>query len=615
MINQLAFGYDEGHRLLTGSVMLSATSTTMLLGATDAAPGSIDDRLITGIPLETEELYAFCLTWSAPEVSRPGAVWAHVLLLDLPHMRSMENPFGLVMLARRPERATLEQYAKPMPEPAPNMLTKHPPIEVLEGVISAAYDVEGSHVVVTPNLSWGESALALIWQAQWPELRMRFSFRTRDAVKGEPKADVVVARRIRGSRRAREGAVKRAWVTGLAKDLVEDGPSQLSDLMNEFGPLDVPEPATVAALARISGFLELRDANAAREEVERRYPSRSSGVALKSAVFGSSRKRWWSATERACVGALLATRIDAWDPEQLDLSNRLARLVKSMGVSLVAENLSDTPVPIVRDAVLEALVEAVRAKDVAELLTGHQDLAAQLLERRPDLPTQAAMWRDLDQQTALGLLGELTPLSDAVIQGAAEGGQVQALVDVLGKAGLVKRMVRSGSIQFASKVLSPRSVWRSFLDGSTNDRAVLLAAALYGTQRASGNLLRALTSTRTEPDDLWFRAAIAALPATNVGDVLPVVFGPLHSAITEGRLQRESWSALDRLLPPGNDLARRLRKYLLDVARSDVWPTQKLATVLRDAGVDLRQLRKEYRTNDEWWDATAKALKKALGPK
>ena len=40
-IDQLVFGYDEGHRLLAGSRSLSPGSLTQLLGATDAPPGSV----------------------------------------------------------------------------------------------------------------------------------------------------------------------------------------------------------------------------------------------------------------------------------------------------------------------------------------------------------------------------------------------------------------------------------------------------------------------------------------------------------------------------------------------------------------------------------------------
>ena len=76
MLSQLVFGYDEGHRLLSGSVDLSPKTLAILLGATDAGPGSGPGRLVTAMPLRSERLYALCFTWKAPEVSRPGAVWS-----------------------------------------------------------------------------------------------------------------------------------------------------------------------------------------------------------------------------------------------------------------------------------------------------------------------------------------------------------------------------------------------------------------------------------------------------------------------------------------------------------------------------------------------------------
>ncbi len=109
MLGQLVFGYDEGHRLLGGSRELNPRTLATLLGATDASPGK-EGRLVTAMPLRSEGLYAICFTWRAPEVSRPGAVWSHVLLAPMEFIAQASDPYVLAEFARRPSPSSLKTY-------------------------------------------------------------------------------------------------------------------------------------------------------------------------------------------------------------------------------------------------------------------------------------------------------------------------------------------------------------------------------------------------------------------------------------------------------------------------------------------------------------------------
>ena len=109
-IDQLVFGYEEGHRLLGGSTEIPASALAILLGATDAPVESSRDRLVTGFPLDEIVRYALCFTWSAPESPRPGAVWSHVLLVNPQQFESPASIGLLRKLARRPEPCGLEHY-------------------------------------------------------------------------------------------------------------------------------------------------------------------------------------------------------------------------------------------------------------------------------------------------------------------------------------------------------------------------------------------------------------------------------------------------------------------------------------------------------------------------
>ena len=114
-VDHLLFGYDDGHRLLAASRQVSAKRIlSLLLGATDAAPGSDQDRLLTGLRLPSSGTYALCITWSAPEVPRPGAIWSHVLLLDAGVLGSLDNPMSVAERGIRPNGENLSRYSLPL---------------------------------------------------------------------------------------------------------------------------------------------------------------------------------------------------------------------------------------------------------------------------------------------------------------------------------------------------------------------------------------------------------------------------------------------------------------------------------------------------------------------
>lgn len=82
-IEQQLYGYRDGHRLLASSIDLDETLVWELVRATDR-PSVSETELQEGITFGfavSQDFYALCRTWIAKEVSRPGAVWTHVLLL------------------------------------------------------------------------------------------------------------------------------------------------------------------------------------------------------------------------------------------------------------------------------------------------------------------------------------------------------------------------------------------------------------------------------------------------------------------------------------------------------------------------------------------------------
>ena len=102
-IEQQLYGYRDGHRLLASSAELDETLVWELVRATDR-PSVPETELQEGITFGfavSQELYALCRTWAANEVSRPGAVWTHVLLIN-PKFEPPGDFFGLLHEADTP---------------------------------------------------------------------------------------------------------------------------------------------------------------------------------------------------------------------------------------------------------------------------------------------------------------------------------------------------------------------------------------------------------------------------------------------------------------------------------------------------------------------------------
>ncbi|MEX5616905.1 hypothetical protein ABFV55_19465, partial [Pseudomonas syringae] len=83
-IDQCLFGYDDGHKLLSSSLSLGG-ELSLLTELSDLAPNTmfgVSEGYWTGIPAPSIGRYVLMRTWTAPEMSRPGCVWTHALLIE-----------------------------------------------------------------------------------------------------------------------------------------------------------------------------------------------------------------------------------------------------------------------------------------------------------------------------------------------------------------------------------------------------------------------------------------------------------------------------------------------------------------------------------------------------
>jgi hypothetical protein len=610
MLDQLVFGYRDGHQLLGGSRQLEPRDLRLLLGATDMSIEGPSGRFLTGLRLATRAEYAICATWAAPEQPRPGAVWAHVVIIPDNVLGSLDDPMSVSSALTRPDGTDLGRYGTKVAIPQRTAdIDDAPPRRLLEAAVDAAYGTRGSGVVIEPNLDLAEQAVAALWRAQWAALRLEFTFRTRASARSDkPAADLVIARRVRGTVRPTLRESSPVWVRLVADAIECPAQSTFSSFLNEFGPLEPAHIRSVGVLANVFRRLSEGSTDAVREALEESYPSPQAGTALKLSLFGPGSDRPWSGSESERIHSLVSSTVDAWDIEALDLSARVEALMDTQGPIGVSEALTGTSTGVT-DAVLHALVRRAHPSDIAGFIPAHPELVGRLIDAIPGLLNDVAAWRGLSTEEAGTLLKGISPDEIRSLVAAIHAGFGTEVLHSAGLTSTANAIALAGTYDDASSTLYGQDP-SQLVAASTDDRLTLLVVALWGEIQVPPDLPVRLERTRENVDEFWLRAAVEAIASSALParDVLPVAFGPLHNAITADRLPRECWSRLDDVLPIAPDPALRLRRYLLNIARDQQWNSDKFESALRGAGPHAGQLMQDFSGDDDWWVAAARAV-------
>lgn len=114
LIHQALHGYTQGHNRIACSMQLSSVDDDRMKVLSDWSEyaGGIDGdtSYITAYPLMDSKLYVIAKTWYADEMSRPGCVWTHSLIINLNEIGEQFDFRELLQLFRRPENGFFEGY-------------------------------------------------------------------------------------------------------------------------------------------------------------------------------------------------------------------------------------------------------------------------------------------------------------------------------------------------------------------------------------------------------------------------------------------------------------------------------------------------------------------------
>lgn len=100
-------GYDNGHRLLAGSVILKSrvdmdTIATLSDWSEYVAGDGNESSYVTAYPLRESRYYIIAKTWYADEMKRPGCVWTHSLLIPFDMLNSIDDFKRIASFFERP---------------------------------------------------------------------------------------------------------------------------------------------------------------------------------------------------------------------------------------------------------------------------------------------------------------------------------------------------------------------------------------------------------------------------------------------------------------------------------------------------------------------------------
>jgi len=196
-VDQLLFGYRDGHQLLAASRAISPRQQRELLPHLDASFERSDARQLVGVAAPSLEAYLLGAIWPAPERPRPGAVWAHALLIRADQLAHLPL-LGLLALLERPRDGQFERYRRPLPWPAlPDEAAGLPPFS--RALAWALHSADRSPLIVLwdfPDVA--EGALIALLDATPAAERMALSFRTRESARSNSRYRIQVAADVAG---------------------------------------------------------------------------------------------------------------------------------------------------------------------------------------------------------------------------------------------------------------------------------------------------------------------------------------------------------------------------------------------------------------------------------
>ena len=422
-IEQALFGYREGHNLVAASVELPPSVRQFLATVTDGS-GSENSQgfeaAYTGLPVPETNYYALFCTWPAPEMTRPGCVWSHVLLLDLADLARIPDLSILRSLCLRPATPPgLPDYERTLnltgPKVRAGLETKEDQHRATY-LLFALYGQSHNGIVALDERSqpW-EIPIFSLWSQQWPRLRRGFTFSTGSlgdrrlvGVNFDLQIAPIGSERLWMSVDLPTMVLKFStkpiasptppWLDIAIKDLRIGSNSPLHQFFFSYGSdIEVPRAAFVRLVECFAGPQqgEDDDPTSILAQLAAAFPQPSEALVLKRDKLATlTREAGPSNMETAWASAyflLQARQADAFNRVPLDFSALAGALWKRKRADVLSL-LGNLPESERATAFLNAVAGVFTPEDIPTLWREQPAALPRILTHKPTLTADPSAW-------------------------------------------------------------------------------------------------------------------------------------------------------------------------------------------------------------------------------
>ncbi len=593
-IHQALHGYSEGHRQLACSATLSPKDARLVLVMSDVSGSGVVGEgtpYLTGYPLQESGFYAIAKTWPALEMSRPGCVWTHTILIEFSELAALDYPSSLTELFRNPSNETAGSFGMPLRDV---LLGDGKSLSTIDSIwfwriAGALYDQPQDQIWARRDSDADmEHAVLCLWDQQWPRLRRSFKFCTLTTTDRSQEGlpfdlqlcpDTASSRlRLKGSSDGWEARdlIHSRWLEILLADArmsrgdpdwhlrralrllgadVLGGRAAMKPICELLVVLDERGPEHLdIALDLVQGSAPLAMSAVARNLVLRTVISQLDSLEFKAQDFVIRNLSLLNQEELIQHADGLARHICEGDPKRF--------------LELCFDE---------RDPIRKAMRAAAQVLSLDVLISesvNTSNLAAPLLNIRPDLAASVEFWERTQAWPAAVRSENIdladTPILHAMILGLREDGAIASALQEVGALTII-----NGVAALSTQIIqsTPSSAWLRQACADTDAVARFLSeveAPFSGIVFAISQQLQPDAVPNYYGDDPWlialsqiqngpsglsvelltygFRRALG-WRSRSVAPLLKLTFEEMHRAAEMQIIPNDCWEKIDRSLP------------------------------------------------------------------
>lgn len=625
-IDQTLHGYSEGHRLIEGSFKLPQSDARSMLVLSDASGSGIripSEGYLTGYPLTESGKYVLAQTWAAPEMSRPGCVWTHSLLIDFADLARLGSALGLLENLRRPAGGGGLGYASRLEVDLTRTPTAVSPLDIGRAGqwVSALYGKPKGRIIAEREGHGDDELVLAIWMQQWPRLRRAFRFCSFSAEDRSTSADIFDLQLMEASRLTRSripnGIIASTveqdeWLDALLDDLALPAQSDLRQFLRDVGSDVTNGRAAMVPLIRLHEALEPKAGS-----------SRLVKAVSELEKLGSGQGRMG----RAAAARVVFSRSGIDDRRLMDFALQQVRAERDLlGIEpaivgrallrwkpdLLADSLAeDDPL----QKAVEAALPGAEPEALVDMIETVPGAAAAVLPSRPDVLEHASFWR-IAAIDASGLIRSLDADQDhaaRIVSALAEAARddcSRMVVDRFGISPVVVALSKMDVVGIRSSMGWVRSIAQrtydlseKMADGGLSHRPLLFVLAeildpdTVPNSVGTDPWVAAVERTRTT-DDVSAEDLLAAFlfnrargwRSRSTGRLFFLSVQRLHEAMASERLSGDALRIAKHRLPYGSiwrewDQCEKLRHAVVNDFIDRELPPIEFATVVDDVNL------------------------------